>query len=134
MQRKAKKDKGDQMNEDKMQRMKELVECLIKAAYVYEQEDREIMSNFEYDALYDELKKLEEETGTILAGSVTQKVGYEIAAYLTLPFIGIGFCFSFVKYQGMTFREVSCEIIKWAILRPRRRVYKTENIYDYIKK
>ena len=46
----------------------------------------------------------------------------------------IGFCFSFVKYQGMTFREVSCEIIKWAILRPRRRVYKTENIYDYIKK
>ena len=62
------------------------------------------------------------------------KVGYEIAAYLTLPFIGIGFCFSFVKYQGMTFREVSCEIIKWAILRPRRRDYKTENIYDYIKK
>lgn len=82
MQRKAKKDKGDQMNEDKMQRMKELVECLSKAAYVYEQEDREIMSNFEYDALYDELKKLEEETGTILAGSVTQKVGYEIASSL----------------------------------------------------
>ncbi|MBQ1275518.1 MAG: NAD-dependent DNA ligase LigA, partial [Cellulosilyticum sp.] len=65
-----------------MERMKELVELLSKAAYAYEQEDREIMSNLEYDALYDELKQLEEATGTILAGSVTQKVGYEIASSL----------------------------------------------------
>ena len=70
------------MNNNKIERMKELVEILSKAAYAYEQEDREIMSNFEYDALYDELKQLEEETGTILAGSVTQKVGYEIASSL----------------------------------------------------
>lgn len=67
---------------DKMKRMKELVELLGKAAYAYEQEDREIMSNFEYDKLYDELKALEEATGTILSGSVTQKVGYEIASSL----------------------------------------------------
>lgn len=70
------------MKENKMERMKELVEKLAEAAYVYEQEDREIMTNREYDALYDELKQLEEETGTILAGSVTQKVGYEIASHL----------------------------------------------------
>lgn len=73
---------GERMNTNKMERMKELVERLSKAAYAYEQEDREIMSNFEYDALYDELKALEEETGTVLAGSVTQKVGYEIASSL----------------------------------------------------
>ncbi len=65
-----------------IERMKELVEELGKAAYAYEQEDRELMSNYEYDKLYDELKKLEEETGIILAGSVTQKVGYDIASSL----------------------------------------------------
>lgn len=68
--------------EEKIERMKQLVSLLKEAAYVYEQEDREIMSNFEYDKLYDELAKLEEETGTILAGSVTQKVGYEVASSL----------------------------------------------------
>lgn len=67
---------------NKIERMKELVPLLSKAAYAYEQEDRELMSNFEYDKLYDELKALEEETGIILAGSVTQKVGYEIASSL----------------------------------------------------
>lgn len=70
------------MKVNKMERMKELVEKLSQAAYVYEQEDREIMTNREYDALYDELRQLEEETGTILAGSVTQKVGYEVASSL----------------------------------------------------
>lgn len=67
---------------NKIERMKELVPLLSKAAYAYEQEDRELMSNFEYDKLYDELKALEEETGIILSGSVTQKVGYEIASSL----------------------------------------------------
>ncbi|MBU3803210.1 MAG: NAD-dependent DNA ligase LigA [Candidatus Cellulosilyticum pullistercoris] len=70
------------MKENKMDRMKELVEQLSQAAYAYEQEDREVMTNREYDALYDELKQLEEETGTILSGSVTQKVGYEITSSL----------------------------------------------------
>ena len=70
------------MEDSKMKRMKELVEKLAEAAYAYEQEDREIMTNREYDALYDELKQLEEETDTILAGSVTQKVGYEVASHL----------------------------------------------------
>lgn len=68
--------------EETMKRMQELVELLKKAAYAYEQENRELMSNFEYDKLYDELLKLEEETGTVLAGSVTQKVGYEVASNL----------------------------------------------------
>ncbi len=70
------------MPESQMKRMKELVALLGKAAYAYEQLDTEIMSNYEYDKLYDELKKLEEETGTILAGSVTQKVGYEVVGSL----------------------------------------------------
>lgn len=70
------------MGKNKIERMKELVEQLSKAAYAYEQENREIMSNFEYDALYDELKKLEEDTGTILSGSVTQNVGYEVSSSL----------------------------------------------------
>lgn len=70
------------MKANKMERMKELVEKLSQAAYVYEQEDRELMTNREYDTLYDELRQLEEETGTILAGSVTQKVGYEVASSL----------------------------------------------------
>lgn len=56
--------------------MKELVALLNKAAKAYYQEDREIMSNLEYDALYDELAALEEKTGIILAGSPTQSVGY----------------------------------------------------------
>lgn len=61
---------------DKMQRMKELIPMLMEAAKAYYQEDREIMSNFEYDRLYDELVKLEEETGVTLAGSPTVSVGY----------------------------------------------------------
>ena len=50
-----------------MERMKELAERLNAAAKAYYQEDREILSNQEYDSLYDELAALEERTGTILA-------------------------------------------------------------------
>ena len=62
--------------------MKELIPLLSEAAKAYYQESREIMSNFEYDRLYDELLKLERETGTVFAGSPTQKVGYEILSEL----------------------------------------------------
>lgn len=68
--------------ENKILRMKELIPILDKAARAYYQESTEIMSNREYDALYDELLTLEEETGTILAGSPTQKVGYEVLSEL----------------------------------------------------
>lgn len=57
--------------------MKELAEKLDKAAREYYQNDREIMSNLEYDRMYDELQALEEETGTVLANSPTISVGYE---------------------------------------------------------
>ena len=57
--------------------MKELVKKLNEAAKAYYQEDREIMSNKEYDALYDQLEKMEAETGTVLADSPTVNVGYE---------------------------------------------------------
>ena len=62
---------------DKTARMKELIAKLGEAAKAYYAEDREIMSNYEYDKLYDELTALEEETGTIMAGSPTISVGYE---------------------------------------------------------
>ncbi|MFQ7580921.1 MAG: NAD-dependent DNA ligase LigA [Pilosibacter sp.] len=68
--------------DDKIKRMKELIPILSEAAKAYYQESREIMSNFEYDRLYDELLKLEHETGTVFAGSPTQKVGYEVLSEL----------------------------------------------------
>lgn len=58
-------------------RMKQLIVRLNEAAKAYYAEDREIMSNLEYDRLYDELASLEEKTGLILAQSPTQSVGYE---------------------------------------------------------
>lgn len=59
------------------ERMKELIGRLQEAAKAYYQENREIMSNLEYDRLYDELQKLEAETGVVLAGSPSLTVGYE---------------------------------------------------------
>ena len=70
------------MQNGKLERMKELKALLDKASFAYYQEAREIMSDHEYDALYDELARLEEETGIVLAGSPTQKVGAEIASSL----------------------------------------------------
>ena len=65
------------MDTSKLTRIKELNQILKKAAEAYYAKDVEIMSNLEYDRLYDELVQLEEETGIILAGSPTQTVGYE---------------------------------------------------------
>lgn len=67
---------------DKISRIKELVEILNKASKAYYSDNVEIMSNFEYDKLYDELLALEAETGTILANSPTQQVGYEVVSEL----------------------------------------------------
>ena len=69
------------MNE-KILRMKELIKVLSQAGRAYYQEDREIMSNFEYDRLYDELTALEKETGVILSASPTQKVGHQVLSEL----------------------------------------------------
>ncbi|WP_024293858.1 NAD-dependent DNA ligase LigA [Lacrimispora indolis] len=66
----------------KISRMKELVSLLTAAGKAYYQESREIMSNYEYDRLYDELKDLEEETGVILSKSPTQNVGYQVLSEL----------------------------------------------------
>ena len=63
--------------DSKLTRIKELTTILKEAAEAYYAKDIEIMSNLEYDRLYDELVQLEEETGIILAGSPTQTVGYE---------------------------------------------------------
>ena len=67
---------------DKIDRMKELTEVLNQAARVYYQGKDEIMSNREYDSLYDELFALERESGVVLAGSPTQRVGYEVLSEL----------------------------------------------------
>ena len=68
--------------EDKKKRMRELVELLNRARRAYEQENTEIMSNYEYDQLYDELQGLEQELGTTLASSPTIHVGYEVLSEL----------------------------------------------------
>ncbi|MBE5933134.1 MAG: NAD-dependent DNA ligase LigA [Lachnospiraceae bacterium] len=67
---------------DKTSRIKELVRLLNEASKAYYQQDTEIMSNFQYDALYDELVSLEEETGLVLSNSPTVKVGYEVISEL----------------------------------------------------
>ncbi len=64
------------------ERMRELTDLLNEASRAYYQESREIMSNFEYDALYDELAALEKETGITLSGSPTAHVGYELLSKL----------------------------------------------------
>lgn len=64
-------------NTEKIRQMKVLVEKLRAASKAYYTQDREIMSNLEYDTLYDELVSLEQETGMVLAGSPTINVGYE---------------------------------------------------------
>jgi DNA ligase (NAD+) len=67
---------------DKKERIKELVDILNKASKAYYQDAKEIMSNFEYDALYDELVQLEKDTGIVLANSPTVSVGYEVVSEL----------------------------------------------------
>lgn len=68
--------------ENQYQRLKELVSILNEASKAYYQESREIMSNFEYDKLYDELTELEKTTGIILSDSPTVNVGYEVLSQL----------------------------------------------------
>jgi len=65
-----------------IKRMEELVAILEPAARKYYMEDIEIMNNYEYDKLYDELLSLEKQTGVVLAGSPTQKVGYNVITSL----------------------------------------------------
>lgn len=67
---------------DKISRIKELIEILNNASKAYYQSDKEIMSNYEYDALYDELSSLEKETGMIFSNSPTVNVGYEVLSEL----------------------------------------------------
>ena len=65
-----------------VRRIRELVERLREAGRAYYQESREIMSNLEYDRLYDELLLLEKETGVVLSGSPTRNVGFEVVSSL----------------------------------------------------
>ena len=65
-----------------MERMRYLVDILNKASESYYAKDEEIMSNYEYDQLYDELVSLEKETGIVLSNSPTANVGYEAVDFL----------------------------------------------------
>lgn len=67
---------------DKRKRIEELVELLNQAGKAYYEEGQEIISNLEYDKAYDELVRLEEETGIVLSSSPTQNVGYSVATAL----------------------------------------------------
>lgn len=68
--------------QDQLNQMKELINLLDQASRAYYQDAREIMSDHEYDTLYDTLLKLEQETGVVLSGSPTQKVGYPVLSEL----------------------------------------------------
>ena len=68
--------------EEKTKRMQELVDVLNKAGKAYYQDAEEIMTNYEYDTLYDELKELEKELGITLSNSPTVNVGYEVLSEL----------------------------------------------------
>ncbi|MEE1114830.1 MAG: NAD-dependent DNA ligase LigA, partial [Eubacterium sp.] len=68
--------------ENKNARMKELVDTLNRASRAYYMDAAEVMSNYEYDRLYDELLALEKETGTVMVNSPTVKVGYEVVSEL----------------------------------------------------
>ena len=65
-----------------MDRMKELIDILNNASKAYYQDDSQIMSDHEYDKLYDELVKLEKESGVVYGGSPTQRVGYTVLSSL----------------------------------------------------
>lgn len=67
---------------DKIKRIKELVDILHKASTAYYRDDNPIMSDKQYDDLYDELESLEKETGTIYSNSPTQNVGSEVVSEL----------------------------------------------------
>lgn len=66
----------------KLTRIRELIDLLNQAGRAYYQESREIMSNLEYDRLYDELGALEKETGMVYGDSPTVDVGYEVVSEL----------------------------------------------------
>ena len=67
---------------EKIEQMQNLIVLLNQASRAYYQESREIMSNFEYDCLYDQLVELEKETGVTLSKSPTMEVGYEVLSDL----------------------------------------------------
>ncbi|MEF9955506.1 MAG: NAD-dependent DNA ligase LigA, partial [Clostridium sp.] len=70
------------MTDKKIDRIRELIRILRPAGRAYYQEDRELMSNYEYDKLYDELVALEQETGVVFGNSPTKQVGYEVVDVL----------------------------------------------------
>ena len=82
---------------DKTVRIRELVDILNRAAKAYYKDAKEIMSNNEYDRLYDELIELEEETGLILSASPSRNVGYEILS--ELPKMNHDLCFRLIKQR-----------------------------------
>ena len=96
--------------EDKMKRMRELVELLNRARRAYEQEDAEIMSNYEYDRLYDELQELERELGMTLATSPTVNVGYEVLSELPKDMSAL--CFRWIRQRTWSALKNSSAIRK----------------------
>lgn len=81
---------------DLLKEMRELIQRLNEASKAYYQDAREIMSNYEYDALYDRLLTLEKETGTVLADSPSIHVGYEVLSELQRR-ITILQCFRWIR-------------------------------------
>ena len=74
---------------DKMERMRSLVELLNRARRAYEQEDKEIMANLEYDRLYDELQALEKELGTTLGEALLAPTKIYVRALRSIKEAGV---------------------------------------------
>ena len=92
-----------------LERIKELVSILNKAGKSYYSEGVEIMSNFEYDKLYDELVKLEEKTKIVLSDSPTVNVGYETLSELPKE---ISFCNStHIPAFAVNYRDGSIAVV-----------------------
>ena len=67
---------------NKINRIKKLVDVLHRASIAYYRDDNPVMSDKQYDDLYDELESLEKETGVIYSNSPTQNVGSEVVSEL----------------------------------------------------
>ncbi|MCL2168390.1 MAG: NAD-dependent DNA ligase LigA [Defluviitaleaceae bacterium] len=101
-----------------MERIKELVEILTAANEAYDQENRQIMTDFEYDRLYDELLALEARTGVVLENSPTQWVGHEIMSVLEkvrhdAPLLSLDKTKDIAKLEA--FLEAGAGILSWKL-------------------
>ncbi|MDR2166412.1 MAG: NAD-dependent DNA ligase LigA [Clostridiales bacterium] len=100
------------------ERIQQLVDILNEARRIYEQENRQLMSDFEYDKLYDELLGLEAKTGVVLENSPTVRVGHEVVSQLVkvrhdAPLLSLDKTKEIAKLEA--FLQVAPGILSWKL-------------------